>query len=648
MEHIGLILDNQYELISQLSTGGTSVVYLARDLQLSTIWAVKALNKRNNIQSYDRQMEEARFLAKLNFPMIPRIVKYIETDEMMYIVMDYIQGMPLNQYLEINGQQNEKQVVSWLLQICDVLYYLHQQGFVYCDLKPQNLILNNEQIRLIDFGSVLSKGDYESKRSGTHGFSAPEFYNRRIPIDERMDVFSLGVTAFTLLTKKKYSLGVLKKYGVSDIGEGMAYIIDKATKDYTQRYKSIDEMADDLKHLDHFTTNYLHKMQRRVGVFLCCLLLCIASFIVGTLAYFRLSDTTTAEYDALYNQGLQYEQNGDAERASDAYLQAIVLKDDDIEIYHHLWDMVAPKGPESDYAKQMKNALDLFRLNCKPEVLQSDPVFLLAIAKEAIAIGDGAYIEYATRILNIIKKDKAVNGTEVQALINVMEMSKASPNIEMIKKGVDQLLEVAQTLSDEQKLENYYLILIAYQNFNSELEITDGDYGRVVNQVVSIVDANKENQSFESTKIIPLYRTITAYYASQGITKKSETALNEAVNWISKLEASGAGISYDELMRFGDVYYMLGQVKHQVSDYERAKGYYSRALNEASDVLLSYIALTQVSIEEESLAGQMDYPESKKHWQQVEALIKERDNVSVTALNQYDALRLQLQAVGAM
>ncbi|MGL4547308.1 protein kinase domain-containing protein [Eubacterium aggregans] len=159
MEHIGLILDNQYELISQLSTGGTSVVYLARELQLSTIWAVKALNKRNNIQSYDCQMEEARFLAKLNFPMIPRIVKYIETDEMMYIVMDYIQGMPLNQYLEINGQQNEKQVVSWLLQICDVLYYLQQQGFVYCDLKPQNLILNNEQIRLIDFGSVLSKGD---------------------------------------------------------------------------------------------------------------------------------------------------------------------------------------------------------------------------------------------------------------------------------------------------------------------------------------------------------------------------------------------------------------------------------------------------------------------------------------------------------
>ncbi|MGL4547180.1 hypothetical protein, partial [Eubacterium aggregans] len=356
-----------------------------------------------------------------------------------------------------------------------------------------------------------------------------------------MDIYGLGAMMFTLLTGRKYKTGVCEVSKPSEISEGMAYIIAKATKDYTQRYKSIEEMADDLKHLDHFTTNYLQKMQKRIGVFLCCLFLCIASFMVGTLAYLKLNDSTTSEYDALYNQGLQYEQSGDAERASDACLQAISLKDDDIEIYRHLWDMVAQKGAESDYTKRMKNVLDLFRLNCKSEAMRDDPVFLLAIAKEAIGIGDGAYVEYATRILNTIKNEKAVNGREVQALINLMEMSKASPNIEMIKKGVDQLLEVAQTLSDEQKLENYYLILIAYQNFNSELEIMDGDYARVVNQVVSIVDANKENQSFGSTKIIPLYRTITAYYASQGIMKKSETTLNEADNWISKLEASGAG-----------------------------------------------------------------------------------------------------------
>ncbi|MGL4547309.1 tetratricopeptide repeat protein [Eubacterium aggregans] len=463
-----------------------------------------------------------------------------------------------------------------------------------------------------------------------------------------MDVFSLGVTAVTLLTKKKYSFGVLKKYGVSDIGEGMAYIIKKATDDAKIRYQSVLEIANDLRHLDHFTTNYLHKMQRRVGVFLCCLFLCIASFTVGTVSYLKLGDATAIEYDALYSRGLQYEQRGDSMQASEAYLQAMTLKDGDIEIYHHLWDVVAPKGSEADYNLRMKSALNLFRLNCKSEAMQSDPVFLLGIAKEAIVIGDNAYTEYSMDILNLIKKDKKVNVSEVQALINLMEISKASPNIEMIKKGVDQLMETTAVLSDEQKLENYYLILIAYQNFSNELEITDEDYTRVVHNVMSIIESNKENQDFESRKIIPLYRTITAYYASLGISKKSEVSLHEAVTWINKVESSDAGISYDEMMCYGDVYYTLGDINHQIADYEKSKEYYSQAINQATDTLWPYIALTQVSINEETLLGKTDYPESKKWLEQVEVLIKSKDNASATVLNQYNALRLQMDAMGAI
>jgi outer membrane protein assembly factor BamB/serine/threonine protein kinase len=210
----GAILQNRYEILKVLGVGGMGAVYLTRDLRFSSVTRVCAIKemvsstpdpqvRRLAVQSFER---EANLLVQLNHAGIPSISDFFTESVRSYLVMEFVDGEDLENVLEsTEGMLDEKTVLNWAIQICDVLVYLHTQNppVVFRDLKPSNIMLRKQsaKIALIDFGiaKVFEMGQ-KGTMIGTEGYSPPEQYKGIA--DPRGDIYALGATIHHLLTKR--------------------------------------------------------------------------------------------------------------------------------------------------------------------------------------------------------------------------------------------------------------------------------------------------------------------------------------------------------------------------------------------------------------------------------------------------------------
>lgn len=144
----------KYRLVRRLGRGGSSEVYLAEDVHLHKLWALKRVKKEQ--ECLTRQyLKEAELMKRWNHPFLPRIVDVYEEEAFICIVMDYVEGETLKSLLQKRGVFSERQVLSWAKQLTSVLSYLHGQNppVIYRDMKPENVMVTQEGfIKLIDFG----------------------------------------------------------------------------------------------------------------------------------------------------------------------------------------------------------------------------------------------------------------------------------------------------------------------------------------------------------------------------------------------------------------------------------------------------------------------------------------------------------------
>jgi basic membrane protein A and related proteins len=205
--NIGQVLNQRYQIVRLLGQGGFGAVYQAWDLNLKVPCAVK--ENFETSPSAMRQFErEASMLAALRHPNLPRVTDhFIIPGQGQYLVMDYIEGEDLQAILERDGKAlSESQVVSWLVEICDALNYLHTQPVpvIHRDIKPANIkITPDGRALLVDFG-IAKAFNPESRttlgaRAFTPGYSPFEQYGQA-PTDARSDIYALGATAFGVLT----------------------------------------------------------------------------------------------------------------------------------------------------------------------------------------------------------------------------------------------------------------------------------------------------------------------------------------------------------------------------------------------------------------------------------------------------------------
>lgn len=285
----GELLDGKYKILKVLGTGGMSRVYLSENVKLGTLWAIKEIDKFSNSKA--DLLVEPNILKKLNHRALPRIFDIIEDEKNIYIVEDYIEGIPLDKKLLRWGRLPERTVVMWAQQICDVLIYLHTlkpNPIIYRDMKPSNIILTGQgQIKLIDFGiSREYKGESTNDTTyiGTRGYAAPEQYGRA-QTDVRTDIYSLGVTLYHLLTGKSpkespFEIRPIREFD-KNLSVGIEYIITKCTKsDPNQRYQSVNELLEDILNLDNLAESHgrrgiIQKLKLAVIIFLLSLFIYI-------------------------------------------------------------------------------------------------------------------------------------------------------------------------------------------------------------------------------------------------------------------------------------------------------------------------------------------------------------------------------------
>lgn len=258
----GTVLQGRYEIIRTVGIGGMGAVYQARDKRFTKVIRVCAIKEMINsapapqlrelaIKNFER---EANILATLNHPAIPKIFDCFSEGNRSYLVLEFIEGQDLESLLQrTESFLPEEQVISWAIQICDVLSYIHNHKpnpIIFRDLKPSNIMLNNQdRIVLIDFGiAKVFQAGQKGTMIGTEGYSPPEQYKGIA--DPRGDIYALGATMHHLLTKRDPRLEAPFTFhecpprslnpGVS---EQLEAVVMKALQyDIKDRYASAEEM----------------------------------------------------------------------------------------------------------------------------------------------------------------------------------------------------------------------------------------------------------------------------------------------------------------------------------------------------------------------------------------------------------------------
>lgn len=216
------LLFGRYEVLRPLGEGGSGSVYLVRHHRLQDDRALKCIRKSD--QKPRSIQQEAKLLKHLNHPGIPIIYDLEEDDKYLYIVEEYIRGESLQTILSESNFFSKKKKVNLMLQLCDILTYLHEQKpwpVVYQDLKPEHIFVCNGQVRLVDFG-IASWVNQIGQMSGygTPGFAAPEQYTGTPGI--QADLYALGAVMYYLLTGQSYTKGAEKNLRLVTFGYGKA------------------------------------------------------------------------------------------------------------------------------------------------------------------------------------------------------------------------------------------------------------------------------------------------------------------------------------------------------------------------------------------------------------------------------------------
>ncbi|MBO0792103.1 MAG: protein kinase [Ktedonobacteraceae bacterium] len=207
---IGRLIKGRYKLIDERGRGSFATVYIARDLQDNHIYAVKLMHFElsNEDELLARFQREAHILLNLKDPHIVRIFDYGDDNNMHFIAMDYIDGESLKYHMINDGPMDPLRALDYAHQIAEGLNTAHKQGVVHRDIKPQNILINSQNVvKLTDFGLARGKEMVTLTHSnvfmGTAYYIAPEQADDGRAADTRSDLYSVATVLFEMLTARR-------------------------------------------------------------------------------------------------------------------------------------------------------------------------------------------------------------------------------------------------------------------------------------------------------------------------------------------------------------------------------------------------------------------------------------------------------------
>lgn len=274
----GLILDGRYEIIQKIGNGGMADVYHGEDKLLGRDVAIKILhnNFAGDQEFVSRFKREAQAAGKLSHPNIVNMYDVGCDNGYYYIIMEYVDGMTLKEYMESQGQLTVEQAVKITIAIAEGIEHAHAMGIIHCDIKPHNILVTRAgRIKVTDFGIARAVNKeatlmYSNSVMGSAHYISPEQAKGK-NVTVSSDIYSLGVLLYELLT------GHVPFEGDTPISVALRHVQDRVTpprklnpeipslvegvvlkclaKQPENRYKSISEMISDLRMSQGYRAN---------------------------------------------------------------------------------------------------------------------------------------------------------------------------------------------------------------------------------------------------------------------------------------------------------------------------------------------------------------------------------------------------------
>ncbi len=246
----------KYRIIKSLGRGGSADVYLAEHIKLKSLRAIKRISKDNLL--HEQLLNEAYILKNLKHSCIPVIYDFEEDAHDSYIIEQYIEGISLKVFREQYRQFKENLIINIAIQICDLLQYLYSldNPILYLDLKPENIIISDNVVKLIDFGASCFKNNLEGRKFslGTKGFAAPELYTGHIP-DVRTDIYGIGSLLYYMAAGTSYDGNLSKRHQkelLKHLSRPLQHIIQQSLRyNSVLRYSSVQVLKNKLLGINH-------------------------------------------------------------------------------------------------------------------------------------------------------------------------------------------------------------------------------------------------------------------------------------------------------------------------------------------------------------------------------------------------------------
>lgn len=233
------VLFEKYKLVKLLSNGIGGEVWLAEHIRLGAYRVIKCLYKKQPF--YKDLLQEAQILKQFTKPFLPQIYDIEEDEEASYIIEEYLSGETLKDFILRQRCLPELRILQYSIQLCEMISYLHSEtiGIVHLDLKPENLLVEEDALRMIDFGSARFVKEENRRRCSfaTRGYAAPEQYEECVP-DVKADIYGIGrLLQFMLASCKGYD-------------KRLNRIVARCTRQKpAERYKNVRDLKKELEAL---------------------------------------------------------------------------------------------------------------------------------------------------------------------------------------------------------------------------------------------------------------------------------------------------------------------------------------------------------------------------------------------------------------